>query len=129
MFYAEVWGRRAAKYAFLRENTLETVAWTPLTPRAPLYLFVPQDDALQAEYEQGWFRDLSVPDETLQHNGTPFGMFRAYSLDDFNRLALIDRWSPVVVCTGVINVRFGIIKAIDDLVDRRSADIQLSRNL
>ncbi|MDM7461548.1 MAG: N-6 DNA methylase, partial [bacterium] len=37
VFYAEVWGRREEKYEFLHQHTLETVAWTPLTPRAPLY--------------------------------------------------------------------------------------------
>ncbi len=52
--YCDVWGSREAKYDFLRKATLEAIDWTPLTPRAPMYLFVPQNTALEAEYLQGW---------------------------------------------------------------------------
>jgi len=52
--YCDVWGSRDAKYDFLRTATLESIRWTPLTPRAPMYLFVPQNTALEAEYLQGW---------------------------------------------------------------------------
>jgi len=54
VWYCDVWGVRDAKYDFLRTATLESIRWTPLTPRAPMYLFVPQDTALEAEYLQGW---------------------------------------------------------------------------
>jgi predicted helicase len=52
--YCDVWGVREAKYELLRTATLESIRWTPLTPRAPMYLFVPQDTALEAEYQRGW---------------------------------------------------------------------------
>jgi predicted helicase len=52
--YCDVWGVREEKYDFLRTATLESIRWTPLTPRAPMYLFVPQDTALEAEYQRGW---------------------------------------------------------------------------
>jgi len=58
VWYCDVWGSREAKYDFLREATLEAIDWTPLTPRAPMCLFVPQNTALEAEYLQGW----RVPD-------------------------------------------------------------------
>jgi predicted helicase len=54
VWYCDVWGSREAKYDFLRTATLESIRWTPLTPRAPMYLFVPQDTALEAEYLRGW---------------------------------------------------------------------------
>lgn len=54
VWYCDVWGSREAKYDFLRTATLESIRWTPLTPRAPMYLFVPQDTALEAEYQRGW---------------------------------------------------------------------------
>jgi len=54
VWYCDVWGSREAKYDLLREATLESIRWTPLTPRAPMYLFVPQDTALEAEYQRGW---------------------------------------------------------------------------
>ncbi|MFN4033418.1 MAG: type ISP restriction/modification enzyme [Fimbriimonadales bacterium] len=64
VFYADVWGRREAKYEFLERHTLEMVAWNALTPCAPMYLFVPQDTSLQAEYEQGW----RIPDIFPTHS-------------------------------------------------------------
>jgi hypothetical protein len=54
VWYFDVWGSREEKYDLLREATLESIRWTPLTPRAPMYLFVPQDTALEAEYQRGW---------------------------------------------------------------------------
>jgi len=54
VWYCDVWGVREAKYELLRTATLESIRWTPLTPRAPMYLFVPQDTALEAEYQRGW---------------------------------------------------------------------------
>jgi predicted helicase len=54
VWYRDVWGVRDAKYDFLRTATLKSIRWTPLTPRAPMYLFVPQDTALEAEYQRGW---------------------------------------------------------------------------
>ena len=66
--HANLWGPReicekdaqeekipvSGKYVWLRENAIETTAWTPLTPQAPFYLFVPQDRELLPEYEKGW---------------------------------------------------------------------------
>jgi hypothetical protein len=54
VWYCDVWGSRDAKYDLLRTATLESIRWAPLTPRAPMYLFVPQDTALEAEYQRGW---------------------------------------------------------------------------
>jgi hypothetical protein len=39
VWYCDVWGVREAKYDLLRTATLESIRWTPLTPRAPMYLF------------------------------------------------------------------------------------------
>jgi hypothetical protein len=62
--YCDVWGVREAKYDLLRTATLESIRWTPLTPRAPMYLFVPQDTALEAEYQRGW----RIPDIFPMHS-------------------------------------------------------------
>ena len=53
VFYADLWGKRKDKYAFLAEFDLNTTGWRQIKPTPPLYLFVPQDMALQTEYEQG----------------------------------------------------------------------------
>jgi predicted helicase len=68
VWYCDVWGSREAKYDLLREATLESIRWTPLTPRAPMYLFVPQDAAHEAEYLQGW----RIPDIFLEHSTGTF---------------------------------------------------------
>ena len=58
VFHADLWGAREAgpgggKYGWLAANDVGTTAWTALAPRAPLYLFVPRDEGLSAEYEAG----------------------------------------------------------------------------
>jgi len=64
VFYSDLWGRREAKYEALRTGTVESIVWTPLTPQPPLYLFTPQNTALEAEYQQGW----RIPDIFPTHS-------------------------------------------------------------
>jgi len=57
--HADLWGERRAgkdggKFGWLKANDVKTTQWADLAPKAPLYLFVPQDGALAGEYEQGW---------------------------------------------------------------------------
>ena len=59
VFWAELWGERDAgpsggKYGWLAANTVKTTPWRRLVPRAPSYLFVPQDGKTTEEYENGW---------------------------------------------------------------------------
>lgn len=59
VFHADLWGERGAgdddgKYGWLAAKDVTTTDWTQLQPRAPLYLFVPRDEALADEYERGW---------------------------------------------------------------------------
>jgi len=56
--HAELWGMREAKYAWLDAHSLEDTEWTELKPTSPSYLFVPRDNALEADYQ----RFPSVPD-------------------------------------------------------------------
>ncbi len=58
VYYADVWGRREGKYAWLMEHDVSTTEWERLEPQAPHYFFVPKDFDLLSEYEHGW----SVPD-------------------------------------------------------------------
>ena len=58
VFHADLWGAREAgpgggKYGWLAANDVGTTAWTALAPKPPLYLFVPRDEGLSAEYEAG----------------------------------------------------------------------------
>ncbi|MCQ2627409.1 N-6 DNA methylase [Helicobacter pylori] len=54
IFYYDVYGQRAEKYAFLAQNDLDSIEWLELTPREPFYLLIPQETPLLDEYEQGF---------------------------------------------------------------------------
>ena len=71
VFHADLWGERESgrdggKYGWLAANDIDTTEWTPLSPRQPLYLFVPRDEALLDEYDAAW----SIPD-IFSPNGDP----------------------------------------------------------
>ncbi|GAA8416171.1 DNA methyltransferase [Helicobacter pylori] len=54
IFYYDVYGERAEKYAFLAQNDLDRIEWLELAPREPLYSLIPQKTPLLEEYEQGF---------------------------------------------------------------------------
>ncbi len=54
IFYYDVYGERAEKYAFLVQNDLNSINWLELAPREPFYLLIPQETPLLEEYEQGF---------------------------------------------------------------------------
>lgn len=54
IFYYDVYGERAEKYAFLAQNDLNSIEWLEIAPRAPFYLLLSQKTPLLEEYEQGF---------------------------------------------------------------------------
>ncbi|GAA7939015.1 DNA methyltransferase [Helicobacter pylori] len=54
IFYYDVYGERAEKYAFLAQNDLDSIEWLELAPREPFCLLIPQKTPLLEEYEQGF---------------------------------------------------------------------------
>ncbi|GAA8839590.1 DNA methyltransferase [Helicobacter pylori] len=54
IFYYDVYGQRAEKYAFLAQNDLNSIEWLELAPREPFYLLLPLKTHLLDEYEQGF---------------------------------------------------------------------------
>jgi len=54
VYYADLWGLREKKYAYLFGNDVQTTNWQELKPVTPYYFFVPKDFALQSEYEKFW---------------------------------------------------------------------------
>ncbi|WP_238700898.1 type ISP restriction/modification enzyme [Helicobacter pylori] len=54
IYYYDVYGERAEKYAFLAQNDLNSIEWLELAPREPFYLLIPQETPLLEEYEQGF---------------------------------------------------------------------------
>jgi predicted helicase len=61
VFYADLWGLRESKYAWLSSHDIATTAWQELTPRTPVYSFVPQDRSLSEEYESEWKLTTMMP--------------------------------------------------------------------
>jgi predicted helicase len=61
VYYADLWGRREAKYTALLAQDVTSTNWQPLEPVSPWYLFVPQDTALLPEYERGWKVTTAFP--------------------------------------------------------------------
>ncbi len=51
IYYHDVYGERAEKYAFLAQHDLDRLE---LTPREPFYLLIPQETRFLDEYEQGF---------------------------------------------------------------------------
>ncbi|WP_423750291.1 N-6 DNA methylase [Helicobacter pylori] len=54
IFYYDVYGERAEKYAFLAQNDLNSIEWLELAPREPYYSLIPKETPLLEEYEQGF---------------------------------------------------------------------------
>ena len=54
IYYADLWGSRAEKYATLSQTDVQTTTWTQLIPNPPFYHFVPRHDQHIEEYEVGW---------------------------------------------------------------------------
>lgn len=50
--YIDLWGRRKDKNSWLNQNDLDTSAWIDIECRSPDYLFIPQDAAKKAEYDE-----------------------------------------------------------------------------
>lgn len=53
LYHYDLYGKRGNKTNFLYENTLDSIAWATLQPKAPFYLFIPQNEDLRAEYDKG----------------------------------------------------------------------------
>ncbi len=54
IYYKDVYGERAEKYAFLAQNDLDSIEWLELTKREPSYSLLPLETHLLDEYEQGF---------------------------------------------------------------------------
>ncbi len=53
VYHYDLYGKRKDKYAFLQSNGLDSIAWSAIAPKAPFYLFIPQNESLRAQYDKG----------------------------------------------------------------------------
>ncbi len=61
VFHADLWGKRKAKYETLGRETVGTIQWQKLQASSPSYLFIPLNEDLKSEYEQGWRLNEAMP--------------------------------------------------------------------
>ena len=59
VLHGDLWGARdtdqsRGKYRWLGTNDVRTTEWKELSPKSPLYLFVPRDETFFEEYDAGW---------------------------------------------------------------------------
>jgi predicted helicase len=53
VYHADLWGLREIKYQRLFETDVKATHWDNLKPQSPLYLFIPQENSLNTEYDDG----------------------------------------------------------------------------
>lgn len=85
--HAELWGNRASKYESLNLLDVDSVEGIEIFPKAPFYLFTPQDTDLRTEYGVGWKITEAMPVNTLG-----FQTHRDHFAIDFEREHLNQRF-------------------------------------
>ncbi len=86
VFYADLWGRREAKYDWLDTHDVANTDWTPLNPQPPFYLFVPQNQTGLARYNT--FPSVT---EIFEIYGVGMTTARDNFVIDHNKNALVNR--------------------------------------
>ena len=54
VFHFDLYGKREDKYDFLNENSVNTIDWNTLEPKAPNHFFVKKDFEVQEIYDEGF---------------------------------------------------------------------------
>ena len=54
VFHMDLYGLRKDKYRALESQDVESSDWQKITPAAPYFYFVPQNEDLLSEYQTGW---------------------------------------------------------------------------
>jgi hypothetical protein len=87
LFHADLRGdRETTKYPWLSKNTITSTIFHTITPRSPMFLFIPQDQDCLEEYEHGFSLSEIMP---LHSKGVVTG--RDMFVIDFDREPLLDR--------------------------------------
>jgi len=50
--YCDVWGLRVNKYALLLDEDFKSTKWQKLSPKEPIWFFVPKDTDIESEYNE-----------------------------------------------------------------------------
>jgi hypothetical protein len=106
VLYADVWGTRGEKNAFLEAETLDTIEWEEVQPAAPYFFFKAVDNELLDEYNGGWGLD-----ELMPHHGVGFVTGRDRFAVAFNRDELVERireFRDPRVAADLLSDRYGL---------------------
>lgn len=113
--YADLYGSREGKYAYLKSNTIESVKWQTPALRDPDYFFVPKNFELEDEYKQGFKIDELMPLNTCgvkTHHDAELISFDPFN-SSVNRSYLFrpfdERWIDYDL-KKVVRHRFGVMK-------------------
>ena len=108
--YADLWGTRKDKFAYLESKSLANVGFTTVTPTAPMYFFVPQDEDGRKRYSA--YIGL---DELFTSNVMGIVTARDALVVDMDKEALLSRikafCSPTVSDAEIRTLFFGTKKA------------------
>ena len=61
VYYADLWGKRKDKYAFLESTDFLDVDYKEVKPSAPMYFFIPKDAKGEEKYNEGFRVDELIP--------------------------------------------------------------------
>ena len=86
VYHGDLWGLREGKYSFLFDRDAHSTACGELSPLSPLYLFVPKEEKVRAEYEQAWKVTNAVP-----VYGVGMTTARDHIVTDFDMKPLLER--------------------------------------
>ena len=86
VYYCDIHGTRASKYAWLNQHDISNTPWSLLQPSSPNYFFVEQDTTFRSEYERN-----TVLTEIMPVNVTGFQTHRDHFAVDFKREEIVNR--------------------------------------
>ena len=106
VFHADLWGRRAGKYAACLEHDINTVQWQVIETAAPFYLFIPRDKKTAKQYEKYY----SVKD-IFASQGTGIKSHRdhfAFAFDDKEIKKRINKMADANISTGNLRETYNL---------------------
>ena len=86
VYYFDIHGTRASKYAWLNLHDISDTLWTQLQPSSPHYFFVQQDTTFLSEFERN-----TVLTEIVPVNVTGFQTHRDHFAVDLKREHIVNR--------------------------------------
>ena len=109
--YQDLWGERESKYEYLASNDVNVTKWEQLRPIKPNYFFVPMDNTLAHEYENGW--DIT---DIFPSYSSGIKTHRDHFVVDFSKAPLVERINVLrdkTIDNEEVRTRFNLIDTRD----------------